>query len=102
MDFKRILAAMFLMMAVPCLVAEEASGTSGHLIQSFPSFSELSVGGALPFLGSLPPNAVELFKIGPLPVTNSMVVTWIVALGIIFVVQLATRNVKLVPDGTVT
>lgn len=99
MDFKRILAALFLMMAVPCLVAEEASGTSGHLIQAFPSFSELSVGGGLPFLGSLPPNAVELFKIGPLPVTNSMVVTWIVALGIIFVVQLATRNVKLVPEG---
>ena len=99
MDFKRILAALFLMMAVPCLMAEEASGTSGHLIQVFPSFSELIVGGGLPFLGSLPPNAVELFKIGPLPVTNSMVVTWIVALGIIFVVQLATRNVKLVPEG---
>ena len=28
-----------------------------------------------------------------------MVVTWIVALEIIFVVQLATRNVKLVPEG---
>ena len=52
MDFKRILAALFLMMAVPCLVAEEASSTSGHLIQAFPSFSELSVGGGLPFLGS--------------------------------------------------
>ena len=73
MDFKRILAVLFLMLAVPCLVAEEASGASGHLIQVFPSFSELIVGGGLPFLGSLPPNAVELFKIGPLPVTNSMV-----------------------------
>ena len=53
MDFKRILAALFLMMAVPCLVAEEASGTSVHLIQVFPSFSELIVGGGLPFLLSL-------------------------------------------------
>jgi len=99
MDFKRILAAMFLMMAVPCLVAEEAPGTSGHLIQVSPSFSESMVGGGLHFLGSLSPNAVELFNIGPLPITNSMVVTWVVALGIIIVVQMATRNVSLVPEG---
>ena len=32
-------------------------------------------------------------------VTNSMVVTWIVALGLIIFAQLATRNIKRVPSG---
>jgi F-type H+-transporting ATPase subunit a len=47
----------------------------------------------------LPPNAVELGKIGPLPITNSMVVTLVVALLLIIVAQLATRNVQLIPSG---
>jgi F-type H+-transporting ATPase subunit a len=34
-----------------------------------------------------------------LPISNSMVVTWIVALGLIIFVQLATRKMKPVPDG---
>jgi F-type H+-transporting ATPase subunit a len=33
------------------------------------------------------------------PVTNSMVVTWVVALGLIVFAQLATRNMKQVPEG---
>src|SRR3954452_13109426 len=40
-----------------------------------------------------------LFEIGPLEVTNSMVVTWIVALGIIVCAQLATRKITPVPKG---
>jgi F-type H+-transporting ATPase subunit a len=32
-------------------------------------------------------------------VTNSMIVTWIVALGLILFAQMATRNMKEVPDG---
>jgi len=47
----------------------------------------------------LTPNAPVLTRIGPLSVTNSMVVTWIVALGIIIIAQAATRNVKLIPTG---
>jgi len=34
-----------------------------------------------------------------LPVTNSMVVTWVVALGLIVFAQLATRTMKEVPEG---
>jgi F-type H+-transporting ATPase subunit a len=34
-----------------------------------------------------------------LPVTNSMVVTWVVALGLIVFAQAATRTMKEVPDG---
>jgi F-type H+-transporting ATPase subunit a len=47
----------------------------------------------------LPLNAPVLFKVGPVPVTNSMVVTWIVAAGIIAFAQVATRNMKEVPEG---
>ncbi len=38
-------------------------------------------------------------KIGPLAMTNSMLVTWIVAIGIIIFAQYATRKIKDVPDG---
>jgi F-type H+-transporting ATPase subunit a len=47
----------------------------------------------------LPLSAPVLLKVGPVPVTNSMVVTWIVAIGIIVFAQVATRNMKEVPDG---
>jgi F-type H+-transporting ATPase subunit a len=40
-----------------------------------------------------------LFHLGPLAVTNSMVVTWIVAAGILVCAQLATRKIKPVPTG---
>ena len=48
---------------------------------------------------ALPPSAVDLFKIGPLPVTNSMVVTWAVAAFLIGFATYATRNLKPVPQG---
>jgi F-type H+-transporting ATPase subunit a len=47
----------------------------------------------------LPASAVTIFHIGPFPVTNSMLVTWIVAVGVIILAQFATRNMKAVPDG---
>jgi F-type H+-transporting ATPase subunit a len=39
------------------------------------------------------------WHIGPVPITNSMVVTWVVALGLIVFAQLATRNMKAIPEG---
>ncbi|HEX4119064.1 MAG TPA: F0F1 ATP synthase subunit A [Verrucomicrobiae bacterium] len=47
----------------------------------------------------LPPKAPTVFNIGPFPVTNSMLVTWIVAIGVILFAQIATRRMKQVPDG---
>jgi F-type H+-transporting ATPase subunit a len=47
----------------------------------------------------LPANALTVFHIGPFPVTNSMLVTWIVAIGIIVFARYATSNMKDVPDG---
>ncbi len=47
----------------------------------------------------LPLHAVEIGSVAGFPITNSMVVTWIVALGLIVFAQLATRNLKRVPAG---
>ncbi|HEY3862941.1 MAG TPA: F0F1 ATP synthase subunit A [Verrucomicrobiae bacterium] len=47
----------------------------------------------------LPPAAPSITHISSFPVTNSMLVTWIVAILIIVFAQYATRNMKDVPDG---
>ena len=47
----------------------------------------------------LPAYAVVLFEVGPLKITNSMLVTWIVALALIIFAQVATRNIKEIPEG---
>src|SRR5438067_1734500 len=48
---------------------------------------------------SLPLKATGLFQIGKLTVTNSMLVSWIVAIAVILFAQIATRNIKSVPSG---
>ena len=61
--------------------------------------------GACPLLASgaeehgLPQGAVEIARPFGLPVTNSMVVTWIVAAALIFFARIATRDMKGVPGG---
>jgi F-type H+-transporting ATPase subunit a len=47
----------------------------------------------------LPPAAVHVLEIGPLVVTNSMILVWIVAAGLIVLAQMATRNMQMVPSG---
>ena len=48
----------------------------------------------------LPQAAVPVLnKLGRLPITNSMVVTWVVALGLIVFAQRATRQMQRVPVG---
>jgi F-type H+-transporting ATPase subunit a len=44
-------------------------------------------------------HAVEVVRVFGFPVTNSMVVTWIIALALIVLARFATRNMKQVPDG---
>lgn len=48
---------------------------------------------------ALPLKPDVLFHVGPLAVTNSMVVTWIVAAFILVCAQLATRKITPVPKG---
>jgi F-type H+-transporting ATPase subunit a len=51
----------------------------------------------------LPQQAVEINRIktpwGPFPITNSMLVSWIVAAGLILFAHVATRKMKEVPEG---
>lgn len=49
--------------------------------------------------GGLPPDAPRLFKLGFFEVTNSMVVTWVVAAFLIVFARLATRQIREVPEG---
>src|SRR3981081_4500995 len=67
-------------------------------------------GFATAALGAEPPTATAeehhlplkpdvLFQVGSLAITNSMIVTWIVAAGIIVCAQLATRKITPVPKG---
>jgi F-type H+-transporting ATPase subunit a len=48
---------------------------------------------------AVPLKAAELIHIGKFAVTNSMLVTWIVAVGIIVFAQMATRDIKAIPSG---
>src|SRR5262249_27061862 len=43
--------------------------------------------------------AEEITRVVGFPITNSMIVSWIVAVALIIFVQLATRRMKQVPDG---
>ena len=47
----------------------------------------------------LPQSAVEIARPFGFPITNSMVVTWIVAIGLIVFARRATRTMTQVPDG---
>ncbi len=47
----------------------------------------------------LPQYAVEIGRVFGLPITNSMVVSWIVAVGLIIFARVATRNMEQVPGG---
>jgi F-type H+-transporting ATPase subunit a len=49
--------------------------------------------------GGLPPNAPVLFDLGFFKITNSMVLTWIVAVVLIAFAQYATRNIRAIPEG---
>src|SRR6202045_2791888 len=48
---------------------------------------------------AVPLKPAPLFHIGKLAITNSMLVTWIVAAGIIVFAQTATRRLKPIPSG---
>ncbi len=47
----------------------------------------------------VPPKAGEVARIGSFPITNSMIATWIVAVGLIIFAQIATRNIQQIPAG---
>lgn len=86
-----ILAAVFLLgLGSPLFGADE------RLEPARPGAPEIEAKGEE---AGIPPAAPTVFHIGKLPVTNSMLVTWVVALAVIIFAQIATRNMKPVPEG---
>ena len=45
------------------------------------------------------PHAPVLFNLGPLPVTNSIVYTWVIGALILFVIRAGTKNMRETPSG---
>jgi F-type H+-transporting ATPase subunit a len=78
-----------LMLLIPALLCGCALATSAFAAE--PAAKEEHEG--------VPLKAEEIYRVGKFAVTNSMLVTWIVAAGIIVFAQLATRNIKAIPDG---
>ncbi len=96
----RIIRIIFILVLLAC-----APGI-GHCAgaATTPVQTETSAPGAEPEEHGLSPNALEIWNpnlplIGHFPITNSMLVSWIVALGVIIFAQVATRNMKQVPEG---
>jgi F-type H+-transporting ATPase subunit a len=58
-----------------------------------------SAAAAEPEEHGLPQKAVEIARPFGFPITNSMVVSWMVALGLIIFARVATRDMKRVPGG---
>jgi F-type H+-transporting ATPase subunit a len=92
----RIILSCWLVGAVlggllPAHAAAEASGALAEHASVADSHGE---GGGH---HALPPAAVDLWD--DIPITNSMIVTWGVALFLIVFAQLATRSIKPVPEG---
>ena len=102
MKFRQILFIITLLVTMPIPALFAASETSGISAESSQNHSTKAHSDEDSHAGGhhgLPPNAVILKKIGPFAITNSMVVTWIVAFGLIAFAQIATKNAKLVPTG---
>ncbi len=70
--------------------AEHAAGVAAKDVEHAAAHAEHSEGL---------PAAAPHIQVGPFSVTNSMIMTWLVALGIIVFAQIATRNIKAVPQG---
>lgn len=95
-----LLSFVFMFVGVTCASVVDAKLTDGSAIASraieparpTPAVSEQDEHG-------LPQKAVEIARPFGFPITNSMVVSWIVAVGLIVFAQFATRHMKAVPEG---
>ena len=63
------------------------------------SLRMLAMSMAEPEAHGLSQSAIEIGRVFGLPITNSMLVTWIVAAGLIVFARLATRRMNQVPSG---
>jgi len=94
MRFIRLFLMMLLLVGAPGLCWSATTATPHAKV---PSGAEEH--GSAAEHGGIPAKPVEVWRIGSFPITNSMIVSWAVALGLIVFAQLATRNMKQIPTG---
>ncbi|EEF58293.1 F0F1 ATP synthase subunit A [Pedosphaera parvula] len=104
MRFIRLILAVALMAGMPMIArcadkveAPAADSTHAVVAAAQEHAGEAKAGPEKEEGVSLKP--IEIWHIGKLPITNSMLVTWIVAIVIIVFARIATRNIKEVPMG---
>jgi len=100
MQLHKIFIALFLFTTVPFILAgETGDGASSGKVEKINAHPENHADGHAGEHHGLSPHAPVIHEIGPLQITNSMVVTIVVALLIILFAQVATSNVQLIPSG---
>jgi F-type H+-transporting ATPase subunit a len=108
----RIILASVLLVAIPALLVRAATAvktaSAEHDAQAVVAETEHAAEAAAKDVEHAAeraehskglPAAAPHIQIGPLSVTNSMIMTWMVALGIIVFAQFATRDIQAVPVG---
>jgi F-type H+-transporting ATPase subunit a len=92
---RSILAALALLAAAWVSAAAEHDQADAARAQITAAADHAAPGGHSEGL----PAAAPRIKFGPLTVTNSMIMTWVVALFVIIFAQMATRDIQAVPEG---
>jgi F-type H+-transporting ATPase subunit a len=69
---------------VPAPTGQTASGEESQAEHSGPAVT---------------PEAPTIFNIGPIPITNAMIYTWVIALVIFVIVRAGTRKMQIIPSG---
>lgn len=99
-----LLLTLICAIAVPALVitvpgSAQAPAASVASSPSTPEGVQAPTALSSPEEHGLSQSAAEIARLFGFPITNSMVVSWIVALGLILFAQFATRNMHQVPEG---
>jgi len=103
MRLLKIILACALLVAVPSLAIRAATGEAAAVEQAAHAVvmdgEHAAEAAAHAEHSKGLPAAAPRFKVGPLEVTNSMVLTWVVAAFLIVFAQVATRRIQAVPQG---
>ncbi len=94
----RLFLVLLLMAVSPVIAVGAAGGEVPEVVHAGAVDAHVAEGGHGEH-HALPPDAQEIAKVAGLPITNSMVITWTVSLGLIVLAQLGTRRMQMVPSG---
>jgi F-type H+-transporting ATPase subunit a len=92
MYWKKVVLVLVLLAGLPLLGLAAEAKTANAAAAGQPAATEKKEEG-------VSPRPLDVAQIGPFTVTNSMLVTWAVAIGLIVFAQIATRQIQAVPTG---